>query len=265
MKRQVDILVLSDIHLGTFGCKARELSRYLSSVDPEMIILNGDIFDIWNFKKSYFPDTHMRVVKQIIRFSERIPVYYITGNHDEALRKYARFSIGNLHLVNHLELEINNEKYWFFHGDIFDASMHYAKWLAKLGGWGYDSLIATNHFVNKILDFLGQPKMSFSKRIKNSVKKAVKYIGDFEQTAAEIAIENNFDYVVCGHIHSPQLREIKCGQKEVKYMNSGDWIENLTSLELRNGNWKLFTYNSEEFAEQEIIDRWSTFLKRVPA
>lgn len=230
-----------------------------------MIVLNGDIFDIWNFKKSYFPDTHMRVVKQIIRFSERIPVYYITGNHDEALRKYTPFSIGNLHLVNHLELKIQGKKYWFFHGDIFDASMNYAKWLAKLGGWGYDALIATNHFVNKALALFGYPRMSFSKRIKNSVKKAVKYIGDFEQTAADIAVENNFDYVVCGHIHSPQKRVISTAEGSVNYMNSGDWIENLTALEFVDGEWELFTYNSEVFAEQEIIDRWSAFLKRVPA
>jgi UDP-2,3-diacylglucosamine pyrophosphatase LpxH len=265
MKRQVDILVLSDLHLGTFGCKARELNRYLSSVEPGMVVLNGDIFDIWNFNKRYFPETHMRVVKQIIRLSERIPVYYITGNHDEALRRYVPFSIGNLHLVNHLEIELDGKSYWFFHGDIFDASMQYAKWLAKLGGWGYDALIATNHVVNKILQFFGKPRMSFSKRIKNSVKKAVKYIGDFEETAAEIAIENRFDYVVCGHIHQPQIRKVTQGKSSVTYLNSGDWIENLSALEYYQGEWKLFHYDAESFAEQEIIDRWSSFLRKVPA
>ncbi|MCH2199165.1 MAG: UDP-2,3-diacylglucosamine diphosphatase [Flavobacteriales bacterium] len=265
MKRNVDILVLSDLHLGTFGCKARELNRYLSSVEPEMVILNGDIFDMWNFKKRYFPETHMRIVKQIIRFSEKVPVYYITGNHDEALRRYAEFSIGNLHLVNQLELRIEGKKYWFFHGDIFDASMQYAKWLAKLGGWGYDLLIATNNIVNAVLQLFGRPRMSFSKRIKNSVKKAVKYISDFETTAAEIAIENDFDYVVCGHIHQPQRRTIELDGKTVNYMNSGDWIENLSALEFVNGEWNLYAYESEEFAEQEIIDRWSSLLKRVPA
>ncbi|WP_306639716.1 UDP-2,3-diacylglucosamine diphosphatase [Sanyastnella coralliicola] len=265
MKRNVDILVLSDLHLGTFGCKARELNRYLSSVEPEMVILNGDIFDMWNFKKRYFPETHMRIVKQIIRFSEKVPVYYITGNHDEALRRYAEFSIGNLHLVNQLELRIEGKKYWFFHGDIFDASMQYAKWLAKLGGWGYDLLIATNNIVNAVLQLFGRPRMSFSKRIKNSVKKAVKYISDFETTAAEIAIENDFDFVVCGHIHQPQRRTIELDGKAVNYMNSGDWIENLSALEFVDGEWNLYAYESEEFAEQEIIDRWSSLLKRVPA
>lgn len=265
MKRNVDILVLSDLHLGTFGCKARELNRYLSSVEPGMVILNGDIFDMWNFKKKHFPETHMRIVKQLLRMSERIPVYYITGNHDEALRRYTPFSMGNMHVVDQLELTIDGEKYWFFHGDIFDASMQYAKWLAKLGGWGYDLLILTNHHVNRVLRFLGKPRMSFSKRIKNSVKKAVRYVSDFEVTAAEIAMEKGFSYVVCGHIHQPQMRMVGTGKQRVRYMNSGDWVENLSALELYGGNWHLYTYDAEEFAEQEIIDRWSSLLKRVPA
>lgn len=265
MKRSVDILVLSDLHLGTFGCKARELNRYLSSVEPEILILNGDIFDMWNFKKRSFPSTHMRIVKQIIRLSEKVPVYYITGNHDEALRKYVPFHLGNLQLVNHLDLMHNGERYWFFHGDIFDASMQYAKWLAKLGGWGYDLLIATNNRVNSVLQAFGRPRMSFSKRIKNSVKKAVKYISDFEETAAELAIENGYDYVVCGHIHQPQDRIITNQHGSVRYMNSGDWIENLSALECTNGEWRLYSYDTEEFQEREIIDRWAALLKRVPA
>lgn len=256
MKRDVDIVVISDLHLGTYGCKAKELRQYLSSIQPKMLILNGDIIDIWSFKKRYFPEDHMHIVKQIIKWSANIPVYYITGNHDEALRKYAEFNLGKLHLINNLELEINQERYWFFHGDIFDASMQYAKWLAKLGGAGYDILIATNNIVNWVLVKFGRSRMSFSKKIKNSVKKAVKYISDFEETAASIAIEKNFDYVVCGHIHQAQLKTIARERGEVRYMNSGDWIENLSSLEYSHGQWKLYQYSASEFEEKELIDRW---------
>jgi UDP-2,3-diacylglucosamine pyrophosphatase LpxH len=220
---------------------------------------------MWNFNKRHFPETHMRVVKQLIRLSERIPVYYITGNHDEALRRYTPFQLGNVKLIDQLELTIDGEKYWFFHGDIFDASMQCAKWLAKLGGWGYDALIMTNHRVNQLLRLLGQPRMSFSKRIKNSVKKAVSYISDFENTAAEVALEKGCDYVVCGHIHQPQMRVIQRGKRSVHYLNSGDWVENLTSLEYANGDWRIYGYEAEEFAEQDIIDRWSSILRRIPA
>lgn len=266
MRRNVDILVLSDLHLGSYGCKAKELKHYLNSVDPGKVILNGDIIDIWSFKKSYFPEDHMKVVKKLIRWSADRPVYYITGNHDEALRKYSDFSLGNLHLIDELELDIDGKSYWFFHGDIFDASMNYAKWLAKMGGFGYDLLIRTNHIVNWLLVRLGRPRMSFSKKIKNSVKKAVKYISDFETTAAEVAIEKDFDYVVCGHIHQPQMRDITTEEGHITYLNSGDWIENLTCLEYDGGTWSLRAYDEHQFDEVELMDRWrAKAIQSIPA
>lgn len=256
MRRNVDVLVLSDLHLGTYGCKANECLNYLNSIDPQKVILNGDIIDIWNFKKSYFPDKHMEILKVFMEWSATRPVYYITGNHDDALRKYSDVAIGNLHLVDELEITLNGERYWFFHGDIFDASMNYAKWLAKMGGFGYDLLIRSNNGVNWMLNKLGRPKMSFSKKIKNSVKKAVKYISDFELTAAEVAIERNFDYVVCGHIHQPKVKKVRTELGEINYLNSGDWVENLTALEYQKGDWSLHHYEDQEYAEVEMIARW---------
>src|SRR5436190_799460 len=122
MERKIDILVLSDLHLGTYGCRARELAEYLRGIKPGMVILNGDIIDIWQFKKSYFPKSHMRVVKRLLKLATKVPVYYITGNHDEALRRYSPAVLGGLQLVDRLDLEVDGERYWFFHGDIFDAS-----------------------------------------------------------------------------------------------------------------------------------------------
>jgi len=265
MKRKVEIVVISDLHLGTFGCRARELNRYLRSIEPEMLILNGDIIDIWQFRKNYFPRSHMRVIKQIIRIASRVPVYYITGNHDEALRKFSGASMGNVKLVDKLILEIKGEKYWFFHGDIFDATMKCAKWLAKLGGVGYDLLIATNNVVNWCLEKMGRERMSFSKRIKNSVKRAVSFISDFEETAAQIAVQEKYDHVVCGHIHQPRIKTIFFGKTSVNYMNSGDWIENLTSLEYNFGAWRLYTYDKAEFEETEVREQLRENLQKLSA
>ena len=241
-KRPLDILVISDLHLGTYGCRAKELYEYLRSVKPELLILNGDIIDIWQFKKSFFPKDHMRVVKRILKLAERIPVYYITGNHDEALRRYSPSRSGELRLVDKLELNINGERYWFFHGDIFDASMKNARWLAKLGGFGYDLLIRLNYSMNWVLVRTGRPRMSLSRKVKNCVKRAVKFISDFEQTAADIAIDTGHDLVVCGHIHQPQMRTISNAQGSVRYMNSGDWIEHMSALEYANGEWCLYQH-----------------------
>ncbi|MBZ9787892.1 UDP-2,3-diacylglucosamine diphosphatase [Psychroflexus sp. CAK57W] len=247
MKRKIDLVVLSDIHLGTFGCHAQELLNYLKSIAPEKIILNGDIIDIWQFRKNYFPKTHLEIIRTLIEFSmSGTEIVYITGNHDEMLRKLSDFEIGNIKLVDKLILNLDGKKAWFFHGDVFDISVQNAKWIAKLGGWGYDMLILANRFLNFILMKLGREKYSLSKKIKNSVKKAVKFIDDFEKTATDLAIENGYHYVICGHIHQPQISRKVNKNGTCLYLNSGDWVENLTALEYHNKRWDLFQYSHFE-------------------
>lgn len=248
--RNADIVVMSDLHIGTFGFHAEETLKYLNSINPETLILNGDIIDMWNFKKRYFPDLHLEVLKRIIQLSQNgTKVYYLTGNHDDLLRRFSDTLFGNIELLDKLVLNIDNEKYWFFHGDVFDASIQHAKWIAKLGGHGYDMLIRINRVINIVLNKFNKPAMSFAGKIKNNVKNAVKFISDFEQTAAELAIENKYEYVVCGHIHQPSLRTITNEHGSVKYMNSGDWVESLTSLEYDGSKWALYTYNQEDFVD----------------
>ncbi|HLT86921.1 MAG TPA: UDP-2,3-diacylglucosamine diphosphatase [Sphingobacterium sp.] len=247
MKRNVELVVISDVHLGTYGCHAKELLRYLSSIAPKKLILNGDIIDIWQFRKSYFPESHLQVLKYILDLAYTdCEVVYITGNHDEMLRKFGKMQFGRIELTNRKLLDIDNKKVWCFHGDVFDASIQHTKWLAKLGGWGYDRLIQLNNIINWGLVRLGYEKYSLSKRIKNSVKKAVKFISDFEETASHLAIENGYDYVICGHIHQPQIRKVETKKGICTYMNSGDWIENLTALEYHQGSWTLFNYEKHK-------------------
>ena len=248
-KRKLDILVLSDVHLGTYGCHATELLQYLKSVKPKTVILNGDIIDIWQFSKRYWPKAHMKVIKQILHWmSKGVKIYYITGNHDEMLRKFVGFKMGSLRIVNKVILPLENGKTaWFFHGDVFDITMQHSKWLAKLGAIGYDTLILINRVVNFISEkVFKRGKLSLSKKIKNSVKSAVKFINNFEQTAADIAIENQYDFVVCGHIHQPEMREISNDQGKTMYLNSGDWIENLTALEYINNEWSIYRFTENE-------------------
>ncbi|HQW69869.1 MAG TPA: UDP-2,3-diacylglucosamine diphosphatase [Flavobacterium sp.] len=252
-KRKLDLVVISDVHLGTFGSHATELCYYLNTIKPKTLVLNGDIIDIWQFRKSYFPKSHLKVIKKIIDLAAKgTKVYYVTGNHDEFLRKFSDTSIGNFSVVDKLVLDLDGEKAWIFHGDVFDASVQHSKWIAKLGGYGYDYLILINRFVNWCLKKIGKEPYSFSKKIKASVKKAVKHISDFENTATELAIEKEYDYVICGHIHEPKMlrKETKIGS--TMYLNSGDWVENLTALEYNKKRWKLYRY--EEHTEKEEED-----------
>jgi UDP-2,3-diacylglucosamine pyrophosphatase LpxH len=248
-RRKIELAVISDVHLGTYGCHADELITYLNSIQPKKLILNGDIIDIWQFSKRYFPPSHLKVLRKIIGMASRgTEVYYITGNHDEMLRKFSDTSMGNFKIMNKLVLNLDGKKAWIFHGDVFDVSIQNAKWLAKLGGYGYDLLILINSSLNWCLAKMGREKYSLSKKIKNSVKGAVKYINDFEKTAAELAIENEYDYVVCGHIHQPkkEIYENKYGR--CTYLNSGDWVENLTALEYSFKRWKIYHYNHDRLS-----------------
>ncbi len=253
-RRPVEVAIISDLHLGTYGCHAKEILNYLKSIQPGLLILNGDVIDIWNFSKRYFPASHMQVIKEIMNFiSNGTRVVYVTGNHDELLRRYSDMQMGNFQLVDKLVMEINGKMCWIFHGDVFDATTKgSAKILAKLGGKGYDLLILINRFVNWWLNLFGREKMSLSKKVKDSVKKAVSWIGNFEQTAAELAIEKNYDYVICGHIHQPQKRVVETAKGKVTYLNSGDWIENLTALEYHQNDWHIYTYDANAFEKNKV-------------
>ncbi len=263
-RRPVDVVVLSDVHLGTYGCRAKELLTYLKSISPSILILNGDIIDAWQLSKHYFPASHIGVIREILTLmSKGTRVFYITGNHDEVLRRYANIEVGNFTLTDKLVLEIDNKMTWIFHGDVFDnTTKGSAKTLAKLGSNGYAMLILLNRFINYLLRLIGKDRVSFSRRIMESVNKAVNQINDFETTAAEIAISKKYDYVICGHIHQPQVRVVSNKDGSVTYLNSGDWIEHLTTLEYCYNKWTIYKFDASQF-EAESQDEVQTELNVV--
>lgn len=257
MKRKLEVCIMSDLHLGSFGSKAKEIASYLNSIDPKVLILNGDIIDIWSFKKEYFPTDHSKVIQLILeKLNSGTKVYYLTGNHDEALRKFSDFQLNNFFLLDKLTFSLDGKKYWILHGDVLDLfNEGWTKWIAQFGGWGYDFIIWLNHIVNIIRMSFGLKRRSFSKKVKDSVKYAIKWIGDFEQKAIDLAITEEYDYVICGHIHSPAIKNCVTHQGKTTYMNSGDWIENLTALEYNDKKWSLFQY------EESVVVPYNTPLK----
>ena len=248
-RRPVDVVVISDLHLGTYGCKAQDISNYLKSIAPQMLILNGDIFDGWQFSKRYFPVAHMQVIKEIMKLmSHGSRVIYITGNHDEMLRRYSDLQLGNFQLTDKIVMEINGKMTWIFHGDVLDNTTNgSAKLLAKMGSAGYGLLIQLNRSINFCMKLIGRDKVSLSKSVMDGVNKAIVKIEQFEQTVADLAIQKKYDYVICGHIHQPQQRTIETKEGSVIYLNSGDWVENMTSLEYELGEWKVYQYDEKAF------------------
>jgi UDP-2,3-diacylglucosamine pyrophosphatase LpxH len=255
-KRPLDVVVISDIHLGTYGCKAKQLVNYLKSISPNILILNGDIIDVWQFNKRYFPTSHMMVIKELMQFlTNGTRIFYITGNHDEIMRKYTDILVGNFTLTDKLVLEIDNKMTWIFHGDIFDnTTKGWAKVLAKLGSSGYGLLILFNRLINFLLKSIGRERVSISKAIMAGVNKAITKINDFEQISAELAIEKKYDYVICGHIHQPQKRIVENKHGRVTYLNSGDWVEHLTALEYHHNEWNIFKYDDKNFPSETALE-----------
>ena len=242
-KRPVDIVVISDTHLGTYDCHAKELFEYLDSIQPKILVLNGDIIDFWAGKKWTWRRAHTLVVKKILELAiSGTMVYYVIGNHDEGLRRLPSVGLGNFHLCSDLTLELEQDKVWFIHGDIFDLVVLHAKWLSKLGSFWYNLLILFNGVVNSLLVSMGKERTSLATRVKSSVKLAVKYMSDFERVAVETAASKGYSHIVCGHIHQPEIKSFTVRKTEVVYMNSGDWVENLSALEHHDGEWSIFRY-----------------------
>ena len=247
-KRPVKVVIISDVHLGFLGCKAKELNKYLKSIEPEILIINGDFIDIWQFRSYYFPKSHSKVLQRVFKFiSQGVKVYYLTGNHDEMLRRYSGMNLGNLELEDKLILELDGKKHWIFHGDIFDVTMRGSRWIAKLGNTGYELIILINKLVNTLRSLWGAENINFTKALKDATKRGIKKINNYELAAAEIAIDDGYDYVVNGHIHLPMIKEIKTDKGSVIYMNSGDWVENMSALEYNNGEWSLVYYKDLKF------------------
>ena len=247
MARKVDILVLSDLHLGTNQCRAGRLLKYLKSVKPKMLILNGDIIDFWLLDLKKWPKKHTKILAYFFNLMvKKVPIYYLPGNHDDYLKQFSGFKFHNFELRNELILNLDGNNTWFMHGDKNDKSIsgHNRK-IAITAGKAFDKLVGFNRFLNDWEKFLGKrDHVNFSKSLKDKSKSAIKKDNDFEQQYIEEAVENGIDTLVCGHVHRPGI-SIVCAldsQKEINYLNSGDWTESCTALEYNKGDWKLYQY-----------------------
>ncbi len=220
---------ISDIHLGTRGCNAEMLVEFLRTIQCDTLYLVGDIIDGWQLSKGwYWPPAHNEVVRRILKMAHRgTRVVYVVGNHDEMLRDYTGFSFGGVEIVNETIHECKDgRKLLITHGDAFDAVVMYARWLAVLGDKAYSLLLRLNILLAAIRKKFNLPYWSLSAYAKRRVKNAVEFVGRFEEAVARAAHERGLDGVVCGHIHTAEIRQIG----DITYYNDGDWVESCTAL-----------------------------------
>jgi len=228
-KKHYRTIFLSDIHLGTKGCQADRLLDFLKQHTCDELYLVGDIIDGWRMKSSiYWPQSHSNVLRRFLTLSKRgTRVVYVTGNHDEFLRKYSDLAIGNLELVDEaIHHTAAGERLLVVHGDEYDVITRYHRWVAWLGDRGYSLLMHLNRYLNRLRSRFGYGYWSLSAYVKHRVKRAVNFISEFEEAIAHQCRKQGYDGVVCGHIHHAEIRDLT----GTTYMNCGDWVESCTAL-----------------------------------
>lgn len=246
-KRRLEIAVLSDVHLGSYACHAEELLTYLSSIDPKMLILNGDILDARKMRNNYFPPSHLKVVKKIFSMASKgTVVHFITGNRDEPFRKIDNIYMGTIKVSNRLTLKLNGKNTLFFHGDIFDFSFRHSHWLLHFGEIGFDTLLNLAKLKTKLFKLFGKKNKPFSNPELNHGERDPKQIESFENNVAKMAISQHYDHVVCGHSHAPNKQHFQTKKGACLYLNSGDWVKHMTALEYSFKRWKLYRYENDK-------------------
>jgi UDP-2,3-diacylglucosamine pyrophosphatase LpxH len=263
-------IIVSDVHLGTAGSKAREVVRFLRQYTCDTLILNGDIIDAWELKKyGSWKVKHTRFFKVVLKMMEEFntKVIYLHGNHDDFLDNILPLTINNLSIQMDYIHESCNKRYYIVHGDIFDSVTTHFKWIAKLGSIGYTFLLWLNKCFNYLRKLFGKKPYSFSQYIKTRVKSAVSPTSTYERQLTQLAKFKECQAIVCGHTHKPAMKNLG----DILYMNSGDWVESMTALtEDFEGNWQLVYYNDifgiddpksnpQNQVEDEEIDQLAEF------
>jgi len=226
-------IVVSDLHLGTKDSKAEEFIEFLEKHPTPLLILNGDIVDGWAINRgSKWKKHHTKVISKLLKLSNKTQIIWIRGNHDEFIQEFIGMHFGGIEIREDYKLDIYNtmESYYIFHGDVVDVFITKYKWLSKIGSIGYDFALWLNRVYNNYRKWRKLPYQSISQKIKGGVKAATNYINDFETTALSMAHKKGCNGVICGHIHQPEDRIIN-GHR---YLNSGDWVENMSAILVDN-------------------------------
>ena len=238
MKHQA--IIVSDLHLGTKDSKAEEFIEFIEKNPTDLLILNGDIVDGWALNRgTKWKKQHTKVISKLLQLSNKTRIIWIRGNHDEFIQEFIGTHLGAIEIREDYKLDINNtmESYYIFHGDVIDVFITKYKWLSKIGSVGYDFALWLNRIYNTYRKWRKLPYISISQKIKESVKVATNYVNDFEVTALSMATKKGCNGVICGHIHQPADRMID-GKR---YLNSGDWIENMSAICIDNAG-KVYLY-----------------------
>lgn len=264
LRKYYPTVVLSDIHLGSEHSRTEEVTNFLTHIDCDRLILNGDIIDGWQLKKTgkRWKQKHTDFFKVLMKMMEKkgTEIIYVRGNHDDFLDNLVPFQISNISIVKDYLLNSHGKRYLVTHGDMFDAVTTHMRWLAMLGDVGYSFLLWLNKVYNRRREKRGKPYFSLSQQVKQKVKSAVSYISEFEKELVKLAESRKLDGIICGHIH--QAANVWYGN--IHYLNAGDWVESMTALvENEQGEWNIVLYTNADYESEEDITSRNTLYSEV--
>lgn len=252
-KRNIEVVVISNVHLGSEDCHADELLSYLNSIKPKQVILNGDFIDTDMLRNGHLPSTHLRVLKKIIGLmSTGTLVSYTIGQNDLFIRKFAPFTLEKFRLRNHMTLDLDGKMAWFLNRDLFDISPVIVRWLAGSGSLGFGLLLKLSTFYSCLRRFFRKANKKPHKVAIDSVSQ----VQQIEKALADLAIEQAVDYVICGHLRAPKKELLATGHGSCTLLSAGDWIKSLTALEYSFKRWKIYHYSEDKlpafYADEDL-------------
>lgn len=243
---QVRSIFLSDIHLGTRACQAERLLDFLREHPSEYLFLLGDIIDFWAMSRGgiHWSPAQNTIVQKVLRKARQgSQVFFIPGNHDEALREYVGTSFGEIRVEHEfIHTTLEGRRYLLLHGDEFDQVTRLHRWVAVLGDISYNFLVRLNSWLSWVRRTLRRPGYwSLAGYAKRKVKTAVSFIFNFEDAVMHHARERGLDGVICGHIHWPIMKAIG----GLDYFNCGDWVDSCTAIvEHLDGRMELINWST---------------------
>jgi UDP-2,3-diacylglucosamine pyrophosphatase LpxH len=249
-------LWLSDLHLGSPGCKAKQIVRFLKQNECEKLYLVGDIFDGWKLKtKFYWTPDHTRVIKAILAKARRgTQVYYLTGNHDAFMRQFvkSKLQLGPIRVVHELvHTTADGRKFLVQHGDQYDAVIRTMPGLAMAGDFAYETVLKASDWLARTRTRFGvESQWSLSAFLKYRVKSIVQYLSGFDDAVYYQCKRRGFNGVICGHTHHAEVRHVRNG---IMSYNCGDWVESCTGLaEDAQGHLRIVTPEPERTRRAQV-------------
>ena len=253
-------IFISDTHLGSPHSNLKYLKDFLIRNDCKYLYLVGDIIDGWRFKRGKsWNEEATNIIQILLRKAKKSKTCtYLIGNHDDFLRDYKNSMVEKIHLTETaVHVGKDGKRYLVVHGDLFDSVTRYSKLFALFADKMYSFLIYLNHFFNYFRRrFLNGKYWSLSAYIKKKSKDAINFIFEFEKAITTYAKQKQFNGVICGHIHTPEIKKLD----ETFYFNCGDWVESHTALvENHDGTFEIINWaeiaSNNEFEEKKNTKR----------